>query len=460
MTRRTGRGRRPAIRIPCLGSLTGRIIAAMSVMTAAVAAVYCLAVSHGIALAEETLIGGRLAHELDVRTGGGPQNRLPGSTIYADNAPGSGPWPALPDAYRGLPDGFSEVVGPEDRFVYKRTVPGKAGAAPSVWVIEQDQFGFEDLEWELYLGALAGLLLATGASALLGLGLARSVTRPVKRLSAALHDMARTGRFRVPDQALDDDEIGDLARALERTLAQLNTALVREKAFTADVGHELRTPLMVASSGLELLALQHPGLQARCSFVRIGHALERMRRLTQVFLELARGGGPGQADPASVAATAAEVVAAHAAQARAKGLVLEFSDRSSRPVQAGAVLVYCLIDNLVRNAVQYTASGRVVVTLGDSALEVADTGPGIGPQAQDLFEAFVRGENAPGEGYGWGLSLVRRICLHEGWTLAWRANDPRGTVFRIEGFGPGGWEGCRYGKTRMPGPDMASGPCP
>ena len=91
-----------------------------------------------------------------------------------------------------------------------------------------------------------------------------------------------------------------------------------------------------------------------------------------------------------------------------------------------------MIDNLLRNALQYTERGQVTVVHTDGARAGAGAGRGgADVELSRALQAFVRGDTAPGEGYGWGLSLVRRICRKEGWVLSFADNPPKGTIFTV-----------------------------
>lgn len=409
-------------------TLTGRIILAMTVMTAIVGAVYCFAVYTSVMITEATLIGGSLESDLRAHMTQTSPSRDASTIIYTDSPLNPQKYQPIPENYRQMPDGFSEVIGTHDRFIYKLRDNN------STWVIEQDQFGFEDLEIEIYIQAVAGLLLATGLSALLGLMLARSVTVPVKRLAQDVRDMARNHTEHFAHPIAGGDEIAELAKTLEKTLVELHQALNREKAFTADVGHELRTPLMVISSSLELMSVDKPELAQSRQFQNIADASERMNRLVRVFLELARGKVQSDMPQASMVKTILEVIEIRRLEAQKQGVELYLVDRTSQMKLVNAILFYCLVDNLVHNAIAYTTDGAVTVTAEDACISVSDTGKGISKTKPEAFAPFVRGKNAPGEGYGWGLSLVQRICTHCGWALSVKDNAPHGTVFTITGL--------------------------
>lgn len=108
-------------------------------------------------------------------------------------------------------------------------------------------------------------------------------------------------------------------------------------------------------------------------------------------------------------------------EAEKKGLVLVWQDQSTTIPQVKSAFAESVIDNLLRNTLQYTERGQVTVVLTDCSLSVADTGRGIADEEKtSVLQAFVRGDTAPGEGYGtvggfrsYGAAVARKGgCCH------------------------------------------------
>ena len=90
------------------------------------------------------------------------------------------------------------------------------------------------------------------------------------------------------------------------------------------------------------------------------------------------------------------------------------------------------MSNLLRNALHYTSEGEVRLVLEDDGFRIEDTGMGVAPEEQtQIFEPFMRGAGARGEGLGLGLSLVKRICEQQNWNIQVREMPPRGSCFRV-----------------------------
>lgn len=88
--------------------------------------------------------------------------------------------------------------------------------------------------------------------------------------------------------------------------------------------------------------------------------------------------------------------------------------------------------NLLRNALHYTEHGFVRLVLEGNGFRVEDSGAGIPhDQHEQIFQPFVRGPQARGEGLGLGLSLVKRICAKQGWTISVHNQAGGGTCFKV-----------------------------
>ncbi|WZB75849.1 sensor histidine kinase [Achromobacter insuavis] len=184
---------------------------------------------------------------------------------------------------------------------------------------------------------------------------------------------------------------------------------------------------------------------------RIAAAAADMGERLDTYLMLARGRDAGdQFARDSAGGAAREQLAAWSAMAQRRGmsLVLEAPAQASMagpgdaPAAAGeadaprypAPLLRALLSNLIRNSLQYAGPGaRVTISAGPDYLQVADDGPGIPLERQEaVFSPFVRGAQPDAGNLGLGLSLVRRICEHQGWRVSLRSAPGQGSVFRVD----------------------------
>ena len=224
--------------------------------------------------------------------------------------------------------------------------------------------------------------------------------------------------------------------AFDATLGRLRQALNRERLFTSDVSHELRTPLMVLASSCELL-LENPGIdqRGRAQVERIARACEEMRELVQTFLMLARAQheAAGMSPQMTLQQVAEDLLGLWREPIEAKGLQLIHEPGQPLPMRYNATLLHAVMGNLLRNAVHYTDSGFIRLTLLPNGFLVEDSGVGIPEEKREaMFEPFVRGTENRGEGLGLGLSLVQRICENQGWSVSLTTREPSGCRFQVE----------------------------
>lgn len=240
------------------------------------------------------------------------------------------------------------------------------------------------------------------------------ITRPLRTLQQELN--ARTTANLQPiTLAPSVSEIEAVTGAINQLVERLNQTLERERLFTADVAHELRTPLAGLRLHLELLAKSHS--------VPVDPLLLRLDQMTgsiTQLLHLARVGQSFSAGSYQQVALAADVVEPLREEletmllSRGQMLKVVTPEQDSR-VSGDATLLRLLVRNLVENAHRYSPPGSVItVSAGEGTLAVEDEGPGIDEsKSGELSKAFVRMDSGHG-GFGLGLSIVTRIAqLHD-----------------------------------------------
>ncbi|MQA86163.1 MAG: HAMP domain-containing protein [Streptosporangiales bacterium] len=264
--------------------------------------------------------------------------------------------------------------------------------------------------WMLIGGPVAVALLAGTVWVAVGFAL-RPVTA-LRRGAQAIADGAQRRRLPVADAR---DEIHDLALTLNDMLDRLAAASARQRSFTADAAHELRSPLASVRAQLEV-ALAHPEGQDWSKTGRdVLVDVQRLTRLSEDLLALARldatsPAGPGEVGPADLGPLAATV--AERFDAAGVSVAVDVGDPETRAV-ASPDEVDRVLTNLVANAVRHAAS-RVVVGVraepGWAVLTVIDDGPGIPAEDRErVFERFTRLDDARDQdagGAGLGLAIV------------------------------------------------------
>jgi signal transduction histidine kinase len=260
--------------------------------------------------------------------------------------------------------------------------------------------------WALIGALVAALLVAAAAAAAV---LARRLARPLEELAAAAGSL---GDRRGPtSESFAVAEVDALATALNEAGDRVDATLARERAFSADASHQLRTPL--AALRLELEALELRGHRSHEVTAAL-REVERLQATVETLLALARDAprAEGEVDAHElideVGSTWRPRLAAVARPLHIRSgggrLVLRSSPNVAREV----------LDVLLANTFEHGA-GTVTVTLrggGDWAhIDVSDEGPGVGDAAEALFERRV------GSGRGIGLALARSLARAEGGQL-------------------------------------------
>lgn len=326
--------------------------------------------------------------------------------------------------YRDLTPGIHDVRQQDQEGLwhdYKVAV--KRGVSPDgtafTSLVRYDITGATETARKLQRSIFAAVIGFTLFSLLVGFWAASRVMSPVTELAQRLR---RSGRSAEPEALAShfaEDEVGELAKALDDYAERLTEVVRRDREFNADVSHELRTPLAVIRGAAELM-LARPDLdqKARARLQRIQRAEQQCTDLIGALLLLSRNErGHGAAD---VGRIAEQLLDAHRGQLGGKPLELRLDGAPGQlVVDAPEAAVTVALSNLIGNAVKYTQQGEVVVRLGESAVDVIDSGPGLSAEdAARLFERGYRGSHAEHtQGGGIGLSIVRRLCALYGWRV-------------------------------------------
>jgi signal transduction histidine kinase len=259
-----------------------------------------------------------------------------------------------------------------------------------------------------------------------------ALARQVRELDPASPDPARLDPARLPRDA--DDEVLELADALARYAQRLNEFMERERNFTRDASHELRSPLTVIQMAAGMLEAD-AGLSdaSRRSVARIARAARDMEELTSAFLLLARESQTTlPLEPTCVNDVLAEEL--ERARLLAAGKSIESSLRATHRlhVDAPEKVLAVLLGNLLRNAFSYTDAGEVAVEVGAASVVIRDTGVGIAPgQVDAMYQPFVRGDSGRRGGHGVGLTIVRRLSDRFGWPVTIDSSTGVGTRVEI-----------------------------
>jgi two-component system sensor histidine kinase BaeS len=294
------------------------------------------------------------------------------------------------------------------------------------------------VKWAAEISAAIGALIAL----MLGILLARTLTRPVRELTAATEAMAR-GQLDQRVVVRSRDEIGQLATSFNQMTADLARASQARKQLTADLAHDLRTPLSILRGYTE--GLQDGRLLGAPKVYAIMHAeVEHLQRLVEDLrvLSLADAGElPLNRRAVDPSALLERTSLAYIIQAEQQGIALRVTAPETLPsVLVDADRMTQVLNNLVSNALRYTTAGEIVLSAAADCshvvLKVRDTGSGIDPaDVPFIFDRFYRADKsrqrAGSEASGLGLAITKAIVTAHDGSIAVESELGIGTTFTI-----------------------------
>lgn len=249
--------------------------------------------------------------------------------------------------------------------------------------------------------------------------LLRRVLRPLRRLSRIMLRRA-PGELTPLPSLVPWSELQPLIVAFNRHLERLRGLLARQERFSADVSHQLRTPLTILKTQVSVALSSDDPQQWRESLQGMRHTLNDTVELTDRLLQLAqikaRHGEDKPFTRVDLSQIVQQACLSGYTAARHKQIDLGFEGEEACRVQGDALLLAELCANLLDNAIKYTpAQGTVTARLQGHQLEIEDSGPGIdAAQQQQALQPFARLDPSGQPGAGIGLALVKDICAWHG----------------------------------------------
>lgn len=281
-----------------------------------------------------------------------------------------------------------------------------------------------------------------------------------RRALTPLHDLStKIGKIQaqnlsesleIPDS---NDEISQLAASFNKMLSRLDDAFTAQKQFSASAAHELRTPLAVMQTNLEVFARKKtPSIEEYQEiFSLIQEQTGRLSHLAEILLDMTGIQTVERSETISLAELTEEVFCDLASVAEQKQIELIQRDGDCT-VTGSYLLLYRAVYNLVENAIKYNhPSGKVTVTLhpgkvildassqphpADCAfIEISDTGIGISPEYQEkIFAPFFRVDKSRSRamgGAGLGLALVTEIARQHGGQVKVLESNEKGSTIAL-----------------------------
>jgi heavy metal sensor kinase len=287
--------------------------------------------------------------------------------------------------------------------------------------------------------------LALGVGLAGGWAISRGIVRPIARISATAAAISATNLSGRIEAAQLDNELTGLAGVLNDMFSRLQDEFSRQARFTADASHELRTPVALLHSQIELaLNRRRTPEEYREALETCQRASTRLRSLLDGLITLARADAGKLAlafQPVDLVALVEEVAARHRADAgRARVDITTTLPGAPVEVKGDPTSLARLLENLLTNAIRHTADGgRIEISLTadrqEAVLSVADTGCGI-PEDDlpHIFERFYRVDKARSRssgGSGLGLAICQSIVEAHSGTIGCTSKLDEGTTFVV-----------------------------
>lgn len=292
--------------------------------------------------------------------------------------------------------------------------------------------------WDIFMQGLIGFSIV---GCILAFWLARSVSRPLRRLRGEVLEIAG-GSLSRRVEPKGPDEVRDVALAVNYMADNLSKYIRNMRELVANISHELRSPLARMQVSMALIEEKLKGGADEKTLAQLrllNEEMEHMNKLigdTLLSSKLDLHGAPPMTADVAFSGLAGEMIRRHAPLMNQRGLSFEAEIEDNVTLPGDETLLCHLVSNYLDNAAKYTDPGglvrvRLFTEGGKAVFEVENThAPIPAEMLEQVFEPFYRGGIATGGGVGLGLSLVRQIAeQHQGAVSA--ANTAGAVLFRV-----------------------------
>lgn len=265
--------------------------------------------------------------------------------------------------------------------------------------------------------------------------------KPLRKLSQQAEKIDQDS---ISDIRLNEDtvkEFRQLSVSVNMMLDRLSESFATQRQFSGNAAHELRTPLAIMQTKLELFAAEHKNLEGDTAELVRSQAeqLDRLSRLVHTLLEMSNLSSAPRSDRIELAPLVEEIITDLTPLASQNDITME-QDCDNVVITGSDALIYRLAFNLIENAVKYNRrGGSVSVSVhkenSDVVVRVSDTGCGIPEEYREsIFQPFFRVDKSRSRqmgGVGLGLALVHEIAVLHGGSVRAEPGNKVGTVFIV-----------------------------
>ena len=417
-------------------SLRVRIIVAFCLFGAVLGIVYAIAVYISLDAIDDHLIDSRLEEEVEhfiahyQRYNTYPQPTSPYITAYigTENMP-----LYVLNMIDGSTEGFYEThIAEEEYHIAIQKLQGKEKRLYLLYEVSALEFT-EKRKIGIRLVLIAGVALIIGLGIWIGWLTSRKVIAPVAHLSDLVN---KSGPENLPtdlSKTFYNDEVGVLAKALEQAMKRVETHVEREYRFSRYASHELRTPVTIIKGAVGLLKkkISDENDPAYRPLKRIERAVTNMENIIETLLWLSREDEAlDQSQVLAIGPIVRETIEQNRYLLADKPIEIELFPENDPQLPIPAPIFQIMLTNLIRNAIQHTASGKISITIETDRVSVSDTGVGMESDDLKLFTQLDLHGNRY-QGFGLGLSIVKRLCDRLGWRLKIESEKGRGTKAQL-----------------------------
>lgn len=336
----------------------------------------------------------------------------------------------LPLNYKDLEDGTHILTEGRKTFIVAVNKQNKVEGQP-VWGYIKYDISHMKQNNHMLLVIFGGMLVIFLILAyLLAIYVSKKALKPLSKLAAKLQHLSADTHIEPLAPYFSEDEVGQVAKALDNYAQSLTDYVTRDKEFNADVSHELRTPLAVITSTVELIK-SNPDINDKelSRINRIERAVKQSSELTETLLLLAReerkeNQGLERTQPAIIIR---KILESHQDTLKLKPVKTKIIEKDWLQIKAPESVVSVVLGNLIGNAIKYSTEGTIYIIIDHQSVIVQDEGVGVHEsELPKLFKRHYRANKTSSKGSGIGLAIVKRLCDLYNWEIEIRQNKTAG----------------------------------